>query len=134
MIGAWLANVSFPLTAAFLILLYRLQPHMRALQMSWSQLQGLCGSLEEVRWLLDPAGKPAAPQGSRPFDGLRQAISFDDVSFTYAGSDRARGVLHRPRSHSQRPLDGADRPFGRRQDDDRQPALPLCRARWRQRS
>ncbi|CAN7659267.1 ABC transporter ATP-binding protein [Mesorhizobium sp. LjNodule214] len=99
-IGAWIANVSFPLTAAFLILLYRLQPHMRALQMSWSQLQGLSGSLEEVQWLLDPAGKPPPPQGSRPFDGLRQAISFDDVSFTYAGSaatpgpDARGAVLH----------------------------------------
>ncbi|TRC93890.1 ABC transporter ATP-binding protein [Mesorhizobium sp. WSM4303] len=97
-IGAWLANVSFPLTVAFLILLYRLQPHMRALQMSWSQLQGMSGSLEEVQWLLDPSDKPAAPQGSLPFDGLRQGISFDDVSFAYSGAlpgpDAREAVLH----------------------------------------
>ncbi|MBA1139687.1 ABC transporter ATP-binding protein [Mesorhizobium neociceri] len=97
-IGAWLANVSFPLTVAFLILLYRLQPHMRALQMSWSQLQGMSGSLEEVQWLLDPSDKPEAPQGSLPFDGLRQGISFDDVSFAYSGPlsgpDTREAVLH----------------------------------------
>ena len=96
--GAWLANVSFPLTVAFLILLYRLQPHMRALQMSWSQLQGMSGSLEEVQWLLDPSDKPEAPQGSLPFDGLRQGISFDDVSFAYSGAlsgpDAREAVLH----------------------------------------
>lgn len=98
-IGAWLANVSFPLTVAFLILLYRLQPHMRALQMSWSQLQGMSGSLEEVQWLLDPSNKPEAPQGSLPFDGLRQGISFDDVSFAYSGAlsgpDAREAVLHK---------------------------------------
>ena len=93
-IGAWLANVSFPLTAAFLILLYRLQPHMRALQMSWSQLQGLSGSLEEVTWLLDPDGKPQAPQGSRPFPGLGQRIGFESVSFTYASEEQRAAVLH----------------------------------------
>ncbi|ESX43475.1 ABC transporter ATP-binding protein [Mesorhizobium sp. LSHC426A00] len=98
-IGAWLANVSFPLTVAFLILLYRLQPHMRALQMSWSQLQGMSGSLEEVQWLLDPSDKPEAPQGSLPFDGLREGISFDDVSFAYSGPlsdpDAREAVLHK---------------------------------------
>ncbi|RUU37513.1 ABC transporter ATP-binding protein [Mesorhizobium sp. Primo-A] len=93
-IGAWLAQVSFPLIIAFVILLYRLQPHMRALQGSWSQLQGLSGSLEEVTWLLDPTGKPHPPQGDGPFHGLRQGIKFDDVTFTYSGTDRREVVLH----------------------------------------
>jgi len=93
-IGAYVANVSFPLTAAFLILLYRLQPHMRALQMSWSQLQGLSGSLEEVTWLLDPVGKPAPPQGSLPFPGLAERIAFESVSFTYASEEQRAAVLH----------------------------------------
>ncbi|WP_167531340.1 MULTISPECIES: ABC transporter ATP-binding protein [unclassified Mesorhizobium] len=93
-IGAWFANVSFPLIVAFVILLYRLQPHMRALQMSWSQLQGLSGSLEEVDWMLDPADKPKPPQGDGPFHGLRQGISFDDVAFTYSGTDARAAALH----------------------------------------
>lgn len=93
-IGAWLAQVNFPLIIAFVILLYRLQPHMRALQGSWSQLQGLSGSLEEVTWMLDPFGKPQPPQGDGPFHGLRQGIRFDDVTFTYSGTDRREVVLH----------------------------------------
>ncbi|WP_292234058.1 ABC transporter ATP-binding protein [Mesorhizobium sp.] len=93
-IGAWLAGLSFPLVAAFLILLYRLQPHVRALQMTWSQLQGLSGSLEEVTWLLDPAGKPTPPRGSRPFDGLGEKIAFEGVSFSYANEEQRAAVLN----------------------------------------
>ncbi|WP_245519584.1 MULTISPECIES: ABC transporter ATP-binding protein [unclassified Mesorhizobium] len=93
-IGAWLAGLSFPMVAAFLILLYRLQPHVRALQMTWSQLQGLSGSLEEVTWLLDPKGKPAAPQGSRPFATLSDKIAFEGVSFSYANEEQRAAVLH----------------------------------------
>ncbi|MER9211418.1 ABC transporter ATP-binding protein/permease [Mesorhizobium sp. M0663] len=93
-IGAWFANVSFPLIVAFVILLYRLQPYMRSLQMAWSQLQGLSGSLEEVTWMLDPSGKPAPPQGSAAFPGLSQGIKFEDVTFTYSGSEQRAVVLH----------------------------------------
>ncbi|RUU48554.1 ABC transporter ATP-binding protein [Mesorhizobium sp. M6A.T.Ca.TU.002.02.2.1] len=93
-IGAWFVGVSFPLIVAFVILLYRLQPYMRALQMAWSQLQGLSGSLEEVVWMLDPSDKPEPPQGSGPFRGLGQGIKFDDVTFTYSGRDRRAVVLH----------------------------------------
>lgn len=93
-IGAWLANVSFPLIVAFVILLYRLQPYMRSLQMAWSQLQGLSGSLEEVTWMLDPSDKPQPPQGNSPFPGLSQGIKFEDVTFTYSGSEQRAVVLH----------------------------------------
>lgn len=93
-IGAWFANVSFPLIVAFVILLYRLQPYMRSLQMAWSQLQGLSGSLEEVTWMLDPSDKPAPPQGDAAFPGLSQGIKFEDVTFTYSGSEQRAVVLH----------------------------------------
>ncbi|MER8508454.1 ABC transporter ATP-binding protein [Mesorhizobium sp. M0199] len=93
-IGAWFANVSFPLIVAFVILLYRLQPYMRSLQMASSQLQGLSGSLEEVTWMLDPSGKPEPPQGDAAFPGLSQGIKFEDVTFTYSGSEQRAVVLH----------------------------------------
>lgn len=93
-IGAWFVGVSFPLIVAFVILLYRLQPYMRALQMAWSQLQGLSGSLEEVVWMLDPTDKPEPPRGHRPFQGLAQGVKFDDVTFTYSGKDQRAVVLH----------------------------------------
>jgi ABC-type multidrug transport system fused ATPase/permease subunit len=93
-VGAWFVGVSFPVIVAFVVLLYRLQPHMRSLQMCWSQLQGWSGSLEEVRWLLDSTDKPQPPQGTKPFHGLRQGMKFDGVTFTYASS-QARAVVLR---------------------------------------
>jgi subfamily B ATP-binding cassette protein MsbA len=92
-VGAALGGVSFPLIAAFVILLYRLQPHVRALQFAWSQFQGWSGSLEEVTWLLDSADKPRAPHGNLPYDGLSRHVQFDDVSFTYAGAETRALVL-----------------------------------------
>ncbi len=76
-VSAWLWGVSFPIIVAFVVLLYRLQPHVRALQMAWSQVQSWSGSLEEVRWLLDSSDKPQAAsrrwRGSRapPTDQIR---------------------------------------------------------------
>jgi ABC-type multidrug transport system fused ATPase/permease subunit len=93
-VSAWFVGVSFPVIVAFVVLLYRLQPHVRALQMSWSQLQGWSGSLEEVGWLLDPTDKPQPPEGSEEFQGLRQAIRFDGVGFRYPGSSARQAVLH----------------------------------------
>ncbi|MQW88798.1 ABC transporter ATP-binding protein [Sinorhizobium saheli] len=92
-VGAWLSGVSFPVIVAFVVLLYRLQPHMRALQMSWSQIQGWSGSLEEVRWLLDSSDKPKPPSGSEPVDGLGEGIKFDRVTFRYPGSEARPVVL-----------------------------------------
>ncbi len=65
-VSAWLWGVSFPIIVAFVVLLYRLQPHVRALQMAWSAVQGWSGSLEEVRWLLDSSDKPKPPAGDEP--------------------------------------------------------------------
>ncbi|MEY9324863.1 subfamily B ATP-binding cassette protein MsbA [Sinorhizobium fredii] len=92
-VSAWFAGVSFPVIVAFVVLLYRLQPHVRALQMSWSQIQGWSGSLEEVRWLLDSSDKPKPPSGSKPVDGLHRGIEFDRVTFRYPGSDARPVVL-----------------------------------------
>lgn len=93
-VGAALGGVSFPLIAAFVILLYRLQPHVRALQFAWSQFQGWSGSLEEVTWLLNSADKPRAPHGNLPYEGLSRHVQFDDVSFTYASAETRSVVLH----------------------------------------
>ncbi|CCM79168.1 ABC transporter ATP-binding protein [Rhizobium mesoamericanum] len=92
-VGAWLWGVSFPIIAAFVVLLYRLQPHVRALQMAWSAVQGWSGSLEEVRWLLDSSDKPKPPEGDRPVHGLRQHVKFEGVTFKYPGSASRPVVL-----------------------------------------
>jgi ATP-binding cassette, subfamily B, bacterial MsbA len=91
--SAWFAGVSFPVIVAFVVLLYRLQPHVRALQMSWSQIQGWSGSLDEVRWLLDSSDKPKPPSGSEPIDGVKEGIEFEDVTFKYPASGSRSIVL-----------------------------------------
>ncbi|WP_163269970.1 ABC transporter ATP-binding protein [Chelativorans alearense] len=93
-VGAWFVGVSFPVIVAFVVLLYRLQPHMRSLQMAWSQLQGWSGSMEEVRWLLDTSDKPKPPEGIIPFRRLKQRVKFEDVTFRYPASDSRAVVLH----------------------------------------
>ncbi|TCN31276.1 subfamily B ATP-binding cassette protein MsbA [Sinorhizobium americanum] len=92
-VGAWSVGVSFPVIVAFVVLLYRLQPHVRALQMSWSQIQGWSGSLEEVRWLLDSSDKPKPPAGSKPIEGLHRDITFDRVTFRYPDLEERPVVL-----------------------------------------
>lgn len=92
-VSAWTLGVTFPVIVAFVVLLYRLQPHIRALQLAWSQIQGWSGSLEEVRWLLDPSDKPPPPAGDEPARALRQQIKFDRVTFKYPGADARPGVL-----------------------------------------
>ncbi|WP_041414961.1 ABC transporter ATP-binding protein [Sinorhizobium fredii] len=92
-VSAWFVGVSFPVIVAFVVLLYRLQPHVRALQMSWSQIQGWSGSLEEVRWLLDSSDKPKPPSGSAPIEGLDEGIVFSDVTFRYPASGSRAVVL-----------------------------------------
>ncbi|RDJ05807.1 ABC transporter ATP-binding protein [Rhizobium grahamii] len=92
-VSAWLSGVSFPIIVAFVVLLYRLQPHVRALQMAWSAVQGWSGSLEEVRWLLDSSDKPKPPAGDGPVQGLRQHIKFEGVTFKYPGSGSRPVVL-----------------------------------------
>ena len=93
-VGAWVAGLSFPLIVAFVVLLYRMQPHVRALQMSISQLRGLSGSIEDVKWLLDPAGKPEPPKGSAPFRSPVGHIVFQNVTFRYPGTAPRESVLN----------------------------------------
>ncbi|WP_087005214.1 ABC transporter ATP-binding protein [Rhizobium sullae] len=92
-VSAWLWGVSFPIIVAFVVLLYRLQPHVRSLQMAWSQVQSWSGSLEEVRWLLDPSDKPAPPAGGGQLHAPLQQIKFDRVTFKYPGSGSRAVVL-----------------------------------------
>ncbi len=72
------------------VLLYRMQPQLRDIQMNRLQLAGLQASLGTVRSLLEFEGKPeTAAASSGSFPGVREAIVFDDVSFRHAGSDGA---------------------------------------------
>jgi subfamily B ATP-binding cassette protein MsbA len=74
---------SLPVLAAFLVLMNRLQPHLRILEQSASGFASASGHFNEVEWLLDPRDKPVAPHGEQAFDGLTGDIVFNDVTFDY---------------------------------------------------
>jgi ABC-type multidrug transport system fused ATPase/permease subunit len=86
---AWRSGMSLGATAAFLILLYRMQPKLRAIQAALASLRGWTGSLDEVGWLLgleQDARRRAA--GRLPAPALAEGIAFEGVNYDYRdGSD-----------------------------------------------
>ena len=83
LLAAVLYGYSLPVLAAFLVLLNRLQPHLRALEAASTDLESAAANVAEVEWLLDPRGKPPAPTGETSFAGLSDRIEFRNVSFAY---------------------------------------------------
>ena len=83
LIIAVFTGVSLPVLAAFLVLMNRLQPHLRALEQSGAAFASAGAHFREVEWLLDSNAKPVAPAGHLPFHGLRQSIEFENVTFEY---------------------------------------------------
>jgi subfamily B ATP-binding cassette protein MsbA len=65
------------------VLLYRMQPYLLTLNQARLTLEALRGSVREVEWLLDPAGKPLPPAGTVKLGPLTGPIRFERVSFTY---------------------------------------------------
>jgi ABC-type multidrug transport system fused ATPase/permease subunit len=90
---AWRVGVSFGTAAAFIILLYRLQPQVRQIQSALSSLRGWNGSLDEVAWLLDGAPGIPAQDGAVPAPALRDGIRFDNVHYRYRGEHRTDVAL-----------------------------------------
>jgi subfamily B ATP-binding cassette protein MsbA len=82
---AWYVGVGVPTLIAFLALVYRLLPHAKTLEHARVVLAGHAASVADVTALLDPAGKPYTRSGTLPFQGLQDAIVFEEVSFRYAG-------------------------------------------------
>ena len=83
MVIAIFSGVDLPVLAAFLVLLNRLQPRLRELEIATGQLAAESAQIRQVEWLLDPAGKATPPTGLRPFIKLTKSIEFSDVSFDY---------------------------------------------------
>jgi subfamily B ATP-binding cassette protein MsbA len=81
--GAYNSEISLPVLGTFLVLLYRTQPILRSLEHASVEIAANRASVREIEWLLDREGKPPSPQGSITFNGLRDAIVFDKVSFSY---------------------------------------------------
>ena len=87
------AGTPLPVLVAFLVLLYRLQPHVRGLEHNRVYLSSLSGAVKNVFALLNRADKPYLRQGLIPFSRLREQIEFRNVSFSYKATDGSRNAL-----------------------------------------
>lgn len=83
LVTAIFTGTSLPLLATFLMLMNRMQPHLRTLEGTAAAFAAASAHFEEVEWLLEPANKPPAPMGTSPFRGLREQITFERVSYNY---------------------------------------------------
>jgi len=91
-IGLGLAfGLGLPALLAFLLLLYRLQRHLRELDSLRVELAGFAGPIEDVVSLLDLEDPTAPRPGARAVDRIARSIRFEAVSFSY-GEARATGV------------------------------------------
>src|SRR5260370_15265145 len=84
-------GVSLSVLAAFLVLMNRVQPHLRLLEQSAASLASAAGPFNEVEWLLKARDTFPAPRGELAFIGLRNGIEFDKVTFEYG--DRGEPAL-----------------------------------------
>jgi ATP-binding cassette, subfamily B, bacterial MsbA len=87
-------GMNVPTIMTFLVLLYRMQPHLNLLNQSRLGLGVTRGPVSEVEWLLDTQDKPKAPTGFHEIVGLSGPIAFEHVNFSYDGSRNAEGALH----------------------------------------
>ncbi|HEX9877375.1 MAG TPA: ABC transporter ATP-binding protein [Gammaproteobacteria bacterium] len=80
-----------PLAAllVFLFVLYRLQPLVRALDESRVHIMSLGGAVDAVTALINDTRVAAEHSGTKLFDGLKNEICFDRVSFRYNGNERS---------------------------------------------
>jgi subfamily B ATP-binding cassette protein MsbA len=81
---AWYAGVGVPSLLTFLLLLYRMQPPLKRLDQARVLLANYGPGIGEVAALLESTEAPATAPGGLPFEGLRDAVVFERVSFGYA--------------------------------------------------
>ena len=76
------AGVDVPTIIAGVLLLFRLQPHLREIETSRVALAGISASLRSVREALDE-DLPRAAEGGTEFPGLMDELRFEGVSFSH---------------------------------------------------
>jgi ABC-type multidrug transport system fused ATPase/permease subunit len=79
------SGVALPTLIAFLLLVYRLQPHARSLEHNRVLLAGSAAAVAAVKDLVDQDSGARIRSGTRPFAGLREMVRFDQVGFRYRG-------------------------------------------------
>jgi ATP-binding cassette, subfamily B, bacterial MsbA len=84
---ALMSQVSIPVVLAFMVLLYRMQAPLKALDGARVNLAAFTPALEEVDNLLTAVSDERKRGGRRKSRGLERRILFDDVHFRYPGTD-----------------------------------------------
>jgi ABC-type multidrug transport system fused ATPase/permease subunit len=79
---------NLPLILVFILVLYRLQPRIKALDEARLRLISLDLAVENVIALLPHGDKMPSPEGKTPFRQLRDGICFRDVTFSYNEGDK----------------------------------------------
>ncbi|HYD68460.1 ABC transporter ATP-binding protein [Azospirillum sp.] len=80
---------SLPVLAAFLLVLFRVQPQIRQMAANWVTLRSMAGSVATVTRFLDPAGKDYIPSGTLVPAAPVAEIRFEDVGFHYGAGGPA---------------------------------------------
>jgi ATP-binding cassette, subfamily B, bacterial MsbA len=94
LLTAYFMHMALPTIAAFLVLLYRMQPQLAVIGQSRLTLASLKASVAELEWLLGPEGKPKPQTGVLKPDVAAEPIVFDNVSYAYPGKDRDAALKH----------------------------------------
>ncbi|HEY0835568.1 MAG TPA: ABC transporter ATP-binding protein [Azospirillum sp.] len=77
---------ALPVLAAFLLVLFRVQPQIRQIASNWVALRSMAGSVSTVTRFLDPADKPYIPSGTLAPATPVNEIRFENVGFRYDAS------------------------------------------------
>lgn len=85
-------GVSLPILVAFLVLLNRMQPHLRMLETSSLTIAGTKAQLREVEWLLRTDEEPQIEAEQQSIEKLETAVEFVDVSYTYEGRRKEQAL------------------------------------------
>jgi subfamily B ATP-binding cassette protein MsbA len=80
---AWHAQIGLSSLAAFLALLYRMQPRLKDFDHARVTLGTYGGAIRQVAEQLSAQAASRAHSGVIPYGGLREAIVFERVSFSY---------------------------------------------------
>ncbi|HSP23892.1 MAG TPA: ABC transporter ATP-binding protein [Saliniramus sp.] len=88
LLSAYISGMDLPTLVAFMVLLYRLQPHARRLDQIRVELAGNLPILRQITGLLALEPVPSKSTG-RAFRGLAREIRFAAVGFSYPGSAAA---------------------------------------------
>jgi subfamily B ATP-binding cassette protein MsbA len=86
-------DIRLPVIMGFLVLLYRAEPHLRALSHARLGIAALRQPIREVGWLLTAAAAPPGPAGAAMTAPRRGDIAFENVTFSYPNRPDARPAL-----------------------------------------